>query len=89
MTYEHREYIDLNKIVDEHARRMGLMLDAATLNRLAPRLNTFGWYKREDCHDIGDRGDCRCSKCLVEWQDAANHDFLYCPSCGAKVMPNG
>jgi hypothetical protein len=37
------------------------------------------------CHDIGDRGNFRCSSCLTEWQDANNHDFRYCPSCGAKV----
>lgn len=38
------------------------------------------------CHDIGDRGDFRCSLCLCEWADANNHDFYYCPSCGARVI---
>lgn len=86
MACESYAYHNFQKIADEHAKRVGMMIDSATLNRIAPTLNMFGWYKREDCHDIGDRGDFRCSKCLVEWQDSANHDFLYCPSCGARVV---
>ena len=103
MTYEHREYIDLNKIVDEQARRMGQMVDAATLRRLAPTLNTFGWYKRETCHDKGYINDGEwyfvCSDCGCEFEytdfacEFADGRKLgspnFCPNCGAKVIKSG
>lgn len=97
MSYEYHSYIDLNKIVDEQARRIGLMVDAATLDRLAPTLNMFGWYKREETADKNgfdrDMGfECvRCGAMTDDYMyapDDIGHitRFNYCPCCGAKVV---
>lgn len=87
MSYEYHSYIDFNKIVNEQARRIERMVDAATLDRLAPTLNTFGWYKREECREVEDEdtGFIVCSECGAVHD--ADYTAYYCWCCGRKVMP--
>ena len=63
-----------------------LCLNCTSTTDLTPAQAIEATLGPETCHDIGDRGDFRCSSCLVEWQDANNHNFRFCPSCGAKVV---
>lgn len=73
---------------DNNVATMTLMLAGRlqdTASYLEAHLKTESF---ETCSDIGDRGNFRCSACLVEWQDAENHDFRFCPSCGMRVREN-
>lgn len=74
-----------------------LKVDAVTLDRLAPTLNTFGWYKREETADKNgfnrDMGfECvRCGAMTDDYMyapDDIGHitRFNYCPCCGAKLV---
>ena len=71
-------------MLDKMAALLSKEVDEELIKRIAPK---FGYIKEHTCQDIGDRGSFRCSHCLVEWNGAENHDFLHCPSCGAKVVP--
>lgn len=73
--FRYREEIDLQKIVDEQARKLQRNVDEATLDKAAGTLASFGYVKVVRCRD--------CAYCMAYMAGT------YCDYMAHSVEPDG